>query len=132
MAVQAKTSEATECRRCCSFCDKLISPAGCIEMQCPFLYTYEDERSGRSYMGCLQKVFGVEIDVGMFHKAERTRQGFGGVKAMREPLSMCPFSVERSYEGNGDAFECVNPRFFDVTESGPGSYRAFDLRELVS
>jgi hypothetical protein len=132
MSVQAKTSEATECRRCCGFCDKLISPRGCLELQCPFLYTYEDERTGRSYMGCLQKVFGVEIDVGMFHKAERTRQGFGGVKAMREPLAMCPFSVERSYEGSGDAFDCVNPRFFDVSESGPGSYRAFDLRELVS
>lgn len=100
-------------------------------MGCPFLYTYQDERSGRSYMGCLQKVFGVEIDVDMFHKAERTRAGYGGVKAVREPLPMCPFSVERSYEGTGGAFDCVNPRFFDATESDPGGYRAFDLRERV-
>ena len=53
-------------------------------------------------------------------KAERTRQGFGGVKAAREPLPMCPFSVERSYEGTGAAFDCVNPRFFDATEARPG------------
>jgi hypothetical protein len=132
MPVGAQTTEATECRRCCGFCDKLISPRGCIEMQCPFLYTYEDERTGRSYMGCLQKVFGVEIDVDLFRKAERTRQGFGGIKAAREPLAMCPFSVERSYEGTGDAFDCVNPRFFDASDEGPGSYRAFDLRQLVS
>jgi hypothetical protein len=131
MAVRAKTTQHTECRQCCAFCDKTIEPRGCIEMGCPFLYTYEDESSGRSYMGCLQKVFGVEIDIDMFHKAERTRQGYGGVKAVREPLPMCPFSVERSYEGSGAAFDCVNPRFFDATESDPGGYRAFDLREHV-
>ncbi len=132
MALRAQTTEATECRQCCTFCDKVINPRGCVEMDCPFLYTYEDERSGRRYMGCLQKVFGVEIDVDLFNKAERTRQGFGGVKAMREPLATCPFSVEQSYEGQGAAFDCVNARFFDASDSGPGSYRAFDLRDAVA
>ena len=131
MAIRAETNEATECRQCCAFCDKVIQPRGCVEMDCPFLYTYEDETSGRSYMGCLQKVFGVEIDVAMFNKAERTRQGFGGVKAMRTPLATCPMSVERSYEGSGPAFECVNLRFFDASDEGPGSYRAFDLRRVL-
>ena len=131
MAVRTKTTQHTECRQCCAFCDKTIEPRGCIEMGCPFLYTYQDESSGRSYMGCLQKVFGVEIDVDMFRKAERTRAGYGGVKAVREPLPMCPFSVERSYEGTGAAFECVNARFYDASESDPGGYRAFDLRTRV-
>jgi hypothetical protein len=131
MPVRQKTTQQTECRQCCAFCDKTIEPRGCIEMGCPFLYTYQDERSGRSFMGCLQKVFGVEIDVDMFHKAERTRAGYGGVKAVGEPLPMCPFTVERSYEGTGAAFECVNLRFFDATESDPGGYRAIDLRERV-
>jgi hypothetical protein len=131
MAVRSKTTQHTECRQCCAFCDKTIEPRGCIEMNCPFLYEYHDERSGRRYMGCIQKVFGVEIDVELFEKAERTRLGFGGVKAVREPLPMCPFSVERSYEGTGAAFDCVNPRFFDAAESDPGGYRAFDLRERV-
>lgn len=131
MPTRAETNEATECRQCCAFCDKVIEPRGCVEMECPFLYTYEDEKSGRSYMGCLQKVFGVEIDVDMFNKAERTRQGFGGVKAMRKPLATCPMSAERSYEGSGAAFDCVNPRFFDASDEGPGSYRAFDLRGVL-
>ncbi len=77
----------------------MIEPRGCIEMDCPFLYTYEGEGGGHRYMGCLQKVFAVEIDVDMFERAERTRAGFGGIKASREPLAMCPFTVERSYEG---------------------------------
>lgn len=128
MAVRARTNEVTECRQCCTFCDKVVHPRGCVEMNCPFLYSYEDERSGRRYMGCLQKVFGVEIDIDLFEKAERTRQGFGGVKAARAPLPMCPFSVERSYEGTGEAFDCVNPRFFDAGDDSPGGYRAFDLR----
>ena len=131
MAVRAKTKEATECRQCCAFCDKTVHPRGCIEADCPFLYTYEEEQSGRQYMGCLQKVFGVEIDVEMFRKAERTRAGYGGVKAMREPLPMCPFTVEKSYEAAGPAFECVNPRFFDAADGEPGGYRAFDLRDRV-
>jgi hypothetical protein len=131
MAVRQETLGDTECRQCCTFCDKVVHPRGCLQMDCPFLYTYEDERSGRRYMGCLQKVFGVEIDVDLFERAERTRLGFGGVKAMRAPLPICPFSVERSYEGSGDAFECVNRRFFDATEAGPGGYRAFDLREQL-
>jgi hypothetical protein len=131
MAVRQETRDGTECRQCCAFCDKVVHPRGCVEMDCPFLYTYEDERSGRRYMGCLQKVFAVEIDVDLFERAERTRLGFGGVKAMRAPLPTCPFSVERSYEGSGDAFECVNRRFFDATDLGPGSYRAFDLREQL-
>ena len=131
MAVRSKTKQATECRQCCSFCDKTIEPRGCIEANCPFLYTYEDERSGRSYMGCLQKVFDAEIDVEIFQHAERTRAGYGGVKAKREPMPMCPFSVDRSYEGTGAAFDCVNPRFFDVSEVDPGGYRAFDLRDRV-
>jgi hypothetical protein len=130
MAVRT-VDEATECRQCCAFCDKVVQPRGCVEMGCPFLYTYEDERSGRRYMGCLQKVFGVEIDVDLFERAERTRYGFGGIKAMRAPLPMCPFSVDRSYEGSGGAFECVNPRFFDAPDTGPGSYRAFDLRDRI-
>jgi len=59
------------------------------------------------------------------------RAGYGGVKAMREPLPMCPFSVEKSYEAEGPAFDCVNPRFFDAADGEPGGYRAFDLRESL-
>lgn len=129
MAVSTtKVKEGTECRQCCAFCDKLIEPRSCIEMDCPFLYTYENEKNGRSYMGCLQKVFGVEIDVELFKRAERTRAGFGGVKAAREPLPQCPMKVERSYESKGAAFECVNAKFFDTSDLDPGGYRAFDLR----
>ena len=45
------------------FCDKLVDPAGCIEIGCRYLYTYEDQLSGRRFIGCVNKVFKGEIDL---------------------------------------------------------------------
>ena len=36
-------------------------PGACVERACPFVYAYE--AWGRTYMGCMQKVFAVEIDL---------------------------------------------------------------------
>ena len=119
-----------ECRRCRSFCDKLIDPSGCIALGCRFLYGYEDQLTGGRYMGCLQKVFGAEIDVDLFELAEAA-EGFGGIKMTGDPLPQCKFRVESSYDGAGRAFDCVNPRFFDCTDSGSEGIRAFDLRQAL-
>ena len=83
-------------------------------------------------MGCMNKVFRGEIDVELFRAAERTRHGFGGVKMTGLPLPQCRSSVERAYDGFGDAFDCVNPRFFDCTDEGPEGLRAFDLRNALT
>lgn len=119
---------ANECRRCCAFCDRLVHPAGCIESGCDYLYLYDDERSGRRFMGCMRKVFRSEIDLEMFEQAQRTRQGFGGVKMTSAPIARCRTSVERAYDGNGDAFGCTNPGFFEppVPEDV-----GFDLRDRL-
>jgi hypothetical protein len=118
-----------ECRQCCSFCDRLVHPAGCIESGCAYLYVYDDEQSGRRYMGCLNKVFRGEIDLELFREAERTRHGFGGVRMSGSPLPQCRSSVERAYDGTGGAFECVNPGFFGAPEPTPDA--AFDLRNRL-
>ncbi len=137
MPSAAQTPVETECRRCCSFCDRLIHPAGCIEAGCKYLYLYDDERSGTRYMGCLNKIFKVEIDLELFEQAERTRHGFGGVKMTGNPLPQCRATVERAYLGDGEAFECVNPGFFDVAadELGAspvaGAGPEFDLRDSL-
>lgn len=125
------TREVGECRRCRGFCDKLIEPAGCIAVNCRFLYSYEDAASGRRFMGCMNKVFKGEIDLDLFLLAERAG-GYGGIKMSGEPLPQCQFSVERAYEGEGPAYECVNKRFFDYGDDGPESIRAFDLRNALT
>jgi hypothetical protein len=120
-----------ECRQCRTFCDKLVEPRGCIEQGCNYLYSYVDPLSGLEYMGCIQKVFAAEIDIDMFDAAELAG-GFGGIKMTGQPLPQCQFRVEPAYEGEGEAYSCVNPRFFDCTDQGPEGIRAFDLRDSLA
>jgi hypothetical protein len=115
-----------ECRQCCSFCDRVVHPSGCIAVNCPYLYLFDEERTGRRYMGCLHKVFRVEIDVALFEAAEHTRLGFGAVKLTGRPLPQCEVAVERAYHGAGEAFACVNPFFEPANPS-----EAFDLRDRL-
>src|SRR3954471_3189714 len=129
---EERKSTAGECRECRSFCDKLVNPAGCLEMGCKYLYTYEDVRTGGRYMGCMNKVFGAEINFALFLLAERTREGFGGIKMTGEPLPHCQFSVERAYEGDGPAYECVTRGFVAPADEHREPIRASALRIWVS
>ncbi|MEA2492727.1 MAG: hypothetical protein QOJ29_638, partial [Thermoleophilaceae bacterium] len=62
------------------------------------------------------KVFRGEIDVAVFEEQERTRHGYGGVKMAGTTLPQCRVTVERAYDGSGQAFDCVNPSFFDLRD----------------
>jgi hypothetical protein len=124
---EERAARAGECRQCRSFCDKLVEPRGCIEMGCRYAYSYIDMLTGNQYMGCMQEVFGAEVDL----DAVLAPGGFGGVKMTGRPLPQCQFTVERAYEGAGPAYDCVNPRFFDCTDEGPEGLRAFDLRDVI-
>ena len=126
----SQIQELHECRQCCAFCDRVVHPAGCIASGCRFLYLYDDEQTGRRYMGCLNKVFKGEIDVKLFEEAQRTRHGFGGVKMSGVPLPQCRTSVERAYDGNGEPFTCVNPGFFRAPVAADAA-DSFDLRDRL-
>jgi hypothetical protein len=80
-------------------------------------------------MGCMNKVFRGEIDQELFQAAERTRHGFGGVKMTGLPLPQCRTSVDRAYDGYTEAFECVNPGFFQKPMVDDVGDEAFDLRD---
>ena len=129
MARIVRRTEANECRRCSTFCDRVIAPATCVADDCPNLYAYDDPVTGRRYMGCLQKVFATEIDVELFREAERTRAGFGSVRLAGYPLARCAFEVEQAREGAEEP--CVNPGFFDWPDGGRDAIRAFDLRDRL-
>ena len=124
---ESEVAHSGECRRCRTFCDKLIEPRGCVEMRCRFLYSYVDPHSGTQYVGCMQEVFAAEVDL----EPVLEPAGFGGVKMTGDPLPHCQFSVERAYMGKGPSYDCVNPRFFDCTDGGPEGIRAFDLRNAL-
>src|SRR5215210_4267314 len=116
MARMTRRTEGTECRQCSAFCDRVIRPVTCLSRGCPNLYAYDDPLLGRRYMGCVQQVFAVEIDVELFEEAERTAAGFGAVKLARAPLAQCDIAVEQAF--GGEARGCSNRRFFDAPDDG--------------
>jgi hypothetical protein len=112
-----RPQDEAECRRCDVHCDKVVYPASCVDRACPFLYAYEDH--GHTYIGCMQKVFAVEIDLDLMRIAEASEAGFGAVKALRQPLPMCHVEVESTYESRVDELGCVNPEFFELPLGEP-------------
>lgn len=112
-----RPQDEMECRRCAVYCDKVVHPSACIEQACPFVYVYEER--GRTYMGCMQKVFDVEIDLAVLAESHAERGGFGAVKACRRPLPMCRAEVLRCYESREDNLGCVNPEFYELPQGRP-------------
>jgi hypothetical protein len=116
-----RPQDEVECRRCDVHCDKVVYPSACVERACPFLYSFRE--AGRTYVGCLQKVFGVEIDLALLLEAEE-RDGFGAVRANRLPLPMCRVEVDSCYEAREDELGCVNPEFYELPVGEP-TFRVF-------
>jgi hypothetical protein len=94
-----------------------VYPAACLERSCPFVYAYEE--FGHTYLGCMQKVYECEIDLHLLLASERTRAGFGAVRATRMPLPMCRAEVSSCYERRQSSLGCVNPEFFELPVGEP-------------
>jgi hypothetical protein len=107
-----RIQDEVACRHCEVHCEKVVYPAACIRAACPFVYAYE--AWGHTYVGCLQKVFDVEIDLDLLEAAESARAGFGAVRATRAPLPMCEVEVARTYEHRLDELGCRNPEFHEL------------------
>jgi hypothetical protein len=116
-ALPLRPQEETECRRCQVHCDKVVYPASCVEGACPFLYAYREH--GRTYIGCMQKIYEVEIDLELLEEAQGGKGGFGAVKARRQPLPMCNAEVSSCYDNRADEMGCVNPEFFELPQGRP-------------
>jgi hypothetical protein len=117
-----RPQDEVECRRCGVHCDKVVYPGACVERGCPFVYAYEE--FGHTYMGCLMKVFEVEIDFDLLREAEKRSGGFGAVRATAPALPMCRVEVEGCYESRVDELGCVNPEFHELPVGEP-SFRVF-------
>jgi hypothetical protein len=113
-----RAQDEVQCRHCAVHCDRVVHPGACLEMGCPFLYSYE--AWGRTYIGCMQKVFDVEIDLALLEEAELERGGFGAVRARRAPLPMCEVEVVPCYAGRKDEVGCRNPEFYELPRTHTG------------
>ena len=117
-AIPLRPQDELECRRCNVHCDKVVYPSACLENACPFVYAFEE--FGRTYIGCMQKVYDVEIDLDMLRAAEARKPGFGAIRAVRRPLPMCRSEIERTYESRVDEeLGCVNPEFSELPVGEP-------------
>src|SRR5258706_5849286 len=87
-ALPLRPQDEVECRRCGVHCDKIVYPAACIDRACPFVYAYEE--FGHTYIGCMQKVYEVEIDVDLLREAERRRGGVRAGGLPGQPLPVLP------------------------------------------
>ncbi len=121
-AIPLRPQDEMECRRCDVHCDKVVYPGACLARGCPFVYSYE--AWGHTYVGCMQKVYDVEIDLDLLRAAEAQRPGFGAIRAVRRPLPMCRAEIERTYESRGDEGSCVNPEFGELPVGQP-TFRVF-------
>ena len=121
-ALPLRIQDEVACRHCEVHCEKVVYPAACIDHSCPFVYAYE--AWGHTYVGCLQKIFDVEIDLNLLHAAEASRGGFGPVRALRAPLPMCEVEVVETYEQRADGLGCRNPEFHELPRER-ASFRVF-------
>jgi hypothetical protein len=112
-----RPQDEPDCRRCDVHCDKVVYPAACVEAACPFLYAFEEH--GRTYVGCMQNVYDVEIDLELLEEAQGEMSGFGAVKARRQPLPICKAEVLSCYENRTGEMGCVNPEFFELPQGRP-------------
>ncbi|MGN6380157.1 MAG: hypothetical protein ACTHNU_14490 [Gaiellales bacterium] len=114
---QAPAADAVECRGCGVVCQKVVYPSACLARSCPFLYAHD--QFGHTYVGCTHGVFSTEIDLDVLRRAARRRNGFGAVRAMRQPFDICPSGVERAYEDREDPLGCINPEFHELPDEEP-------------
>lgn len=117
-----RPQDELECRRCDVHCEKVIYPGACLERRCPFVYSYVG--FGHTYVGCMQKVYEVEIDLDLLRAAEQRAAGFGAIRAVRHPLPMCKTEVENTYASRADEAGCVNPEFGEIPDGEP-TFRVF-------
>ena len=116
-ALPLRPQDEVECRRCGVHCDKVVYPAACVDAACPFLYAYSEH--GRTFIGCMQNVYDVEIDLDLLTEAQGVKGGFGAVKAKRQPLPMCKAEVSSCYESRTESLGCVNPEFGELPAGRP-------------
>lgn len=117
-----RVQDEVTCTHCAVHCEKVVYPGACVRMACPFVYAYE--AWGHTYVGCLQKVFDVEIDLELLESAESTAGGFGAVRALRAPLPMCEVEVLETYSSREDEIGCRNPEFHELPRER-ASFRVF-------
>lgn len=60
-------------------------------------------------VGCLDRIFAVELDLEQFRELEATRRGFGALRAVRPPRAICMTQVDPAFPHRLPG-RCANPQ----------------------
>lgn len=116
--------ERTECHRCGVVCEWVVRPAHCLRSECRNVYAHED--GGRTFFGCIERIFCVELD--LEPHLNRTRgDAYGALKAQRPPRAECNMVLEEAYSFKYSWKACSNPLF----RQHPDEYAPEAVRLLV-
>ena len=107
-----------------SVCQKVIHPQRCVEQSCPFLYAYQ--AFGRSYAAAPRASSPSRSTSSTWSGRDGGVTGSGSIRAVREPLPMCPAEVERAYEHRQEPLGCINPEFHELPDRP--SFRVIENR----
>ena len=69
-------------------CDKVVHPSSCLARSCPFVYAYEEH--GHTFMGCMQRIFEVEIDLDMLQRGRAPARGLRRGEGAAQPAADVP------------------------------------------
>ncbi|MBU6363266.1 MAG: hypothetical protein KGQ95_03505 [Acidobacteria bacterium] len=96
------------CRACPVRCERVVYPAHCVQIACPRLYAHEQD--GVRWIGCIDKVYSAEVDLGRLLEQDAQHPGFGALLAERMPRAECKAAIDRTFPQR-DAGECTEPVF---------------------
>ncbi|MCZ7661936.1 MAG: hypothetical protein M5U22_02825 [Thermoleophilia bacterium] len=116
--------DRVECRACGVVCERVIHPVHCLRSECRYVYAFEE--GSVTYFGCVEKVFGAELDLAAYRGAP-TRDVYGALKARKTPLPECGVQIEKAYAYKYTWHACHNPIFLQ----SPASWAPDAVRRLV-
>ena len=89
-------------------CERVVYPAHCVQIDCPRLYAHEQD--GVRWIGCIDKVFSAEVDLGRLLEQDAVHPGFGALLAERAPRAECKAAIDPTFP-HRDADACTEPAF---------------------
>lgn len=118
-------TDGGSCRLCPVRCERVVYPGACVAQACPRLYAHRD--GDVTWLGCVDKIFGAEVDAERLAQVEAAHPGFGALVADRRPHDFCPAAIDRTFPARADG-PCRNPSFTEGLPDAPDGREPLRIR----
>ena len=127
MGRTARRTEASECRQCLTYCDRVIAPATCVAARCPRC-TSTTTRSAASATWAARRRCSRPRSTSSSSRRPSAARATGRSSWRASRSRAARSASRRRTSAPGEEWVCRNRRFADFPDTGPGAIRAFDLR----